>query len=413
MTKSREEARERLAARADQFADMPDPDDAFEASMQLLDHLRKLCTALTCRHAALSHYFGQSFEKPNCGACDVCLGEIAGLEDGTIEAQKILSCVARVRERFGVGHVVDVLLGANTESIRRLAHDKLSTYALLKDVPKKRLMSRVYQLLDQDLLARRMEKIGENLVPLLTLNAASWEVMRGQRKVMFLPNHSIADAVVTGTERESWNGVDRELFDSLRVWRRDIATQRGVPPYLVFSDATLRDLARRKPTNEAQLLLCSGIGKRKVEDLGFDVLAQIRKHVESSRSADAAPTPSAPPPPKRSRSATIAFELFDQGMSVEEVAESMNRAISTTTGYLNDFIRERKPAHIDAWVKATDYQAISDAIDGCATNSNEGLLTRVFESLDGKLAYETIKLVICHRRATGSLPENSRAHRSN
>jgi ATP-dependent DNA helicase RecQ len=94
--------------------------------------MRHYCTAVVCRHRALSAYFGQAYDPTNCGACDVCLDEVEGLEDGTVAAQKILSCVARAGERFGAEHIVDVLLGANTERVRRWRHEQLSTYGLMK-----------------------------------------------------------------------------------------------------------------------------------------------------------------------------------------------------------------------------------------------------------------------------------------
>ena len=102
------------------------------ASRQLLDHVRRLCSGVHCRHRKLSEYFGQEYLKPTCEACDVCLNEVEGLADATVTAQKILSCVARAGEHFGAEHIVDVLLGANTDRIRRWHHEELSTYGLMK-----------------------------------------------------------------------------------------------------------------------------------------------------------------------------------------------------------------------------------------------------------------------------------------
>src|SRR5262249_42188342 len=134
-----------------------------------------------CRHRALVEYFGQRYEPSQCGACDVCLADVEGLEDGTVTAQKILSCVARVEERFGAGHVVDVLTGADTEMIRNCRHNQLSTYGLLRDVPKKQLQSILFQLVDQGLLDRTS---GDR--PVLKLNDRSWQVLRGQRDVKII-----------------------------------------------------------------------------------------------------------------------------------------------------------------------------------------------------------------------------------
>ena len=233
--------------------------------------MQRYCRALRCRHRALSEYFGQEYRQPNCGACDVCLGEVEGLVDATVESRKILSCVARVGQRFGIGHVVDVLAGADTERVRGLGHDQLSTAGILRDVPRKHLTTMVYELIDQGLLERTT---GDR--PVITLNDASWEVLRGLRQVR-LPRRDVKRARRTTFDRESWEGVDRDLFERLREVRRDIARLRQVPAYVIFSDATLRDLARQRPTTIEELADIYGIGKQKQTDLGPRVIEEIAR----------------------------------------------------------------------------------------------------------------------------------------
>ena len=220
----------------------------------------------------MSEYFGQEYLQQNCGACDVCLGEVEGLIDATEETRKILSCVARVGQRFGIGHVVDVLAGADTERVRGLGHDQLSTAGILRDVPRKHLTTMVYELIDQGLLERSM---GDR--PIVTLNDASWEVLRGTRQVQ-LPRRDVKRARKTTTDRESWEGVDRDLFERLRLVRREIAGLRKVPAYVIFSDATLRDLARQRPTTIEELGGIYGIGKQKQADLGPRVIEEITRY---------------------------------------------------------------------------------------------------------------------------------------
>src|SRR5216683_8238923 len=157
------------------------PPEVVENGRELLEGIRRFATVVRCRHAALSSYFGENYQAPNCGACDLCLGEAEGVADASVLAQKVLSCVARVEQRFGVEHVVDVLTGADSERVRRWGHERLSTYALLKDLPRKSITNLIYQLIDEGLLERTA---GER--PTLKLNAASWEVMRGKRPVRLL-----------------------------------------------------------------------------------------------------------------------------------------------------------------------------------------------------------------------------------
>ncbi len=248
------------------------PPEFVAAQKDLLRQMQRYCRGQRCRHRALSEYFGQAYDAPGCDACDVCLGEVEGLIDATVDAQKILSCVARVGQRFGIGHVVDVLVGAQTERVRSLGHDRLSTTGLMQDVPRKHLTSMVYELIDQELLERTP---GDR--PVIMLNEASMEVLRGARTVQ-LPKRSSRRAGKTTFDTKSWAGVDRELFERLREMRREIAREREVPAYVILSDATLRDLARRRPASVIELRDVYGIGERKQTDFGLQLVEAITQH---------------------------------------------------------------------------------------------------------------------------------------
>jgi len=264
---------ERLIEKSAAEADVAD--DVAMASRELLRHMQRLASSLACRHRALSEYFGQPYPRDECGACDVCLEEVEGIADATVTAQKILSCVARAGEGFGIMHIVDILAGAETERIRQWRHDKLSTYRLLADVPRKSLTTMVHQLLDQRLLDRTP---GDR--PVLKLNAASWEVLRGQRPVqLVLPRQG--PVAKTRFDQDSWEGVDRGLFEDLRQLRRALAEQRGVPSYIIFGDATLRELARLRPSSPTGFAAVRGVGQKKLEDLGPLFLERIRAYCDA------------------------------------------------------------------------------------------------------------------------------------
>lgn len=243
------------------------------AAFELLEHMRKYCTPGTCRHRTLSEYFGQEYEAENCGACDVCLGEGEELEDGTVSAQMVLSCVARVRQNFGAGHVCDVLRGTLTDRVIQLGHDQLSTFGLMESTTKTALNQIIYQLLDQDLLERTRSEF-----PVLQLNANSWEVLRGERKVQLMPSRSRKKVKTTAHEAKSWDGVNRELFEDLRELRSELATERKVPPYVIFSDASLRDMARIQPQTVETFLGVHGVGEKKLRDFGELFLNRIASH---------------------------------------------------------------------------------------------------------------------------------------
>ena len=243
-----------------------------ESGKRLLEEMRRFATVVRCRHAALSAYFGETYPGANCGSCDFCLGEVEGVADSTVLAQKVLSCVARVEQRFGVEHVVDVLSGAVSERIRRWDHAKLSTYGIMKDVPRKTLTNLVYQLVDAGLLERTP---GDR--PALKLNALSWEVMRGKRAVSLLKAKESKPGR-TRIEEASWRDVDEAIFESLRKLRREIAAERGVAAFVILHDATLRELASVRPTSMEALRHIRGMGEKKLTDFGARVVECIRSH---------------------------------------------------------------------------------------------------------------------------------------
>ena len=245
----------------------PDEQERLIASQaEHLHAMRRYAQAARCRHAALSEYFGQAYPAESCGACDVCLGETESLPDATVMAQKIISCVARVQERFGVRHVCEVLRGAKTDGIVRHGHDRLSTFGLLATLDQRAAENLVHQLLDQELLSRTA---GDR--PVVTLNERSWEVLRGQRSVVLLEPRA-GRAKSTKADTDDWQGVDRDLFERLRKWRRRIAEARGKPAWTILDDKALRAIAREKPASPAALLRCKGIGEKRLADFGAELL---------------------------------------------------------------------------------------------------------------------------------------------
>ena len=197
----------------------------------------------------------------------MCLGETESLPDAAVIAQKIISCVARVQERFGVRHVCEVLRGAKTDGILRHGHDQLSTFGLLVSLDQRAAENLVHQLLDQELLSRTG---GDR--PVVTLNDRSWEVLRGQRSVMLLEPRAGKTAKTTKADADDWQGVDRDLFERLRKWRRRIAEARGKPAWTILDDKALRTIARERPDSPAALLRCKGIGEKRLADFGAELL---------------------------------------------------------------------------------------------------------------------------------------------
>src|SRR5262249_16723233 len=177
-----------------------------QSALKHIQDMDRYAQGAVCRHKALVEYFGQRYDTPTCQACDICLGDTEPVPDATVIAQKILSCVARVQERFGVSHVVDILRGANTEKVRSFKHEQLSTYGLLRDCRQVEVRNWIYQLLGQRLLAQDGDER-----PVLKLNDSSWEVLKKQRQVRLLrPMQRSREEPASRSKADtvSWEGVD-------------------------------------------------------------------------------------------------------------------------------------------------------------------------------------------------------------
>jgi ATP-dependent DNA helicase RecQ len=306
--------------------------------------------------------------------------------------------VARVKERFGIGHVVAVLRGQNTENVRKWKHEQLTTFGLLQDHSQADVRDWVYQLIGQGLLVQTGDEY-----PVLQLNPASWDVMRGQRPVRLVkptrrkkgetPKKSKAAEV-------SWEGVDEPLFEALRQLRREVAAEKQVPPYVVFHDTTLREMARIRPSTPERLRLLYGISDTKLRDLGPRFLAVIKDHCQQNHlpmDCGAAP-PGAPRPVQITARHTALFELFRKRASIEEVMQLMTYKRGTVLEYLTDYIRSEKPASIETWVQPPLYQRIQDA----ARQVGMERLKPIYLALGEQVPYDEIRLVVAHlQRQTG------------
>ena len=362
--------------------------DYIAASLRHLDEISNYSRGAVCRHRALVNYFGQDYAKDNCEACDICLGSTEEVPDSLIIAQKILSCVCRVKEGFGVAHVADVLRGADTATVRSRRHHELSTYGLLREVPKADLRDWIYQLIGQAVLEQRGDEY-----PVLKLNPASWEVMRGQRSVRLI---RLADQPQAASEQGALPpGADSELFETLRQLRRQEAIRASLQPYQVFPDTVLAEMARGRPTTEEAMRRISGVGDYRLQAFGRVFLDTIIAHCEKVglatdvpmlRSTGAKP---AARPGKMSPRKELAFRLFRDGAAVADVAHQLGVSTSTVTDYLADFILAEKPESIFAWVPEDVCERVAAAAEIHGTER----LKPVFLELNEQVSYEHIRAV--------------------
>lgn len=254
-----------------------DDPQAGPAMRRKLDTMYSYCTGITCRHRMLVQYFGQDLPDEPCGACDVCAGGADLMPDALTVAQKILSCVIRTGESFGVTYNVRVLCGSKDQRILENGHERLSTWGLLSDVNRTNIRSWIEQLTGQEYL----ETYGDYQV--LRVTAKGRRVLTGDESPKLLkPSGRAAQKTKGGPAAGSWEGVDRDLFERLKDLRREIATEKNLPAYMIFDDAALRDMARRRPASVQEFLAVRGVGEKKAHEYGSRFLTEIRLHAEGS-----------------------------------------------------------------------------------------------------------------------------------
>ena len=243
-----------------------------DTARALLRDMERYASSTRCRHRSLVEYFGQAFETANCAACDWCLKELDAVHDSTTVARKILSCVARLKQGWGVGHVTDVLIGRANEKVSAQHHDQLSTFGLLEQESPAAVRGFIEQLVAEGMLGREGEPY-----PVLRLTPAGISLLKGSGDCPLY--REVVPAKVKGKSRTRLAhgiGVDPELFDVLRDVRLRLARERGVPPYVIFHDRTLQEMADRRPRTLDDLHDIYGVGVRKAADFGDVFLDAIR-----------------------------------------------------------------------------------------------------------------------------------------
>ena len=365
-----------------------------EALLGALRHMESFCSSVTCRHRQLVQHFGQDLDSENCGACDVCLNEIEKVDDPLIVAQKIISSVYRQEQRFGGDYTTLVLRGSKSRKVLRNGHDQLSTWGLLKAEPEPVVRGWIDQLVSQGFLRRS----GEHSV--LVITAEGMGVLKGEMRPTLTKPKPRQQAAA---ERDQWEGVDRGLFDALRRLRIEIASERGVPPYVIFGDMTLRELARYRPTTVDSLLKVYGIGQQKLEEFGAAVVAAISEYSseqelttdlpitsQSSQKNATRKTKSASHNEHPTAASEAYFDLFDQGLTVEEVALQLDRASSTVTGHLIKYLRARRISDVTPFLPQATVERVTQAAEEVGT----GRLKPIFEALEESVTYDDIRIVV-------------------
>ena len=313
-----------------------------------------------CRRAVLLEYFGEKFGEQRCDGCDNCL-QPRETFDGTVHAQKFLSCVYRVHTKsgfgFGLNHVVDVLRGADTEAIRQRGHDELSTYGIGRDLKRE-----AWQAIGRELLRLGLIECAPGRFATLTITKAGHEALRQRTPITLTKQIDIA-----ARDQKTRAGAiecDEPLFERLRGLRRKLADERGVPAYIIFSDVSLREMARNYPMNANEFRRIPGVGEQKAKDFVEPFLSEVKNYLAAnprqtfSRNVD--PLLSR----RRSRlndSQKETLRRFRGGESVEDISRARGFVRSTIYEHLAAAIESGESLEADRFFMASQREEIESA----------------------------------------------------
>jgi len=361
----------------------PDEDEQRIAKQQLRQVIN-YAEGNECRRIIQLNYFGEKFPG-NCGTCDNCCYP-KPVEDWTIEAQKFLSCVARCKERFGAGYIIDVLRGSKSQRIDELGHHQLSTYGIGKDrsVEEWRMLGR--SLIHQGLLDNTSDGYS-----ILKLNPLSWEILRKQREVQIPVNKqkvssrkiSSRDAREVINSRDVSNAEAEMLFQRLRRLRKQLADAQSVPPYVIFADNTLRQMSLKQPQNPKDFGNISGIGEYKLTQYGDKFITEINAFIQENQQFKSVANGA-------TDTAMVTLELYQQGLSIEAIAQERNLRVSTISSHLVELISAGESINLDQIISPERQQAIRGAIALVGAER----LKPIWEHLEGNYSYEEIRLVV-------------------
>ncbi|MDR2117857.1 MAG: DNA helicase RecQ [Planctomycetaceae bacterium] len=383
------------------FVDEIEEEHAREIAKEQLRQMVRFAEQNNCRRISLLKYFGETFPVQNCNSCDVCV-DSEEQEETTIPAQKVLSAIYRTKESFGAIHLADILVGANTEKIRQFGHDRLPTYGVGKDKSKN-----YWRAVIDALIAQKIVVIDDPLRPVLKLTETAWSILRGQKTFMMRkpPERNLTE---TRTNRVSDAKIpfydlkpfSKPLFAKLRELRTELARAENVPPYIVFSDRTLHEIARYFPRNAKELQQIHGVGQHKFAAYGQRFLEVINKFCEQNPDELKLQQNHQPVKPNietstQSSQSTLSssfletYRLLHQGKTIDEIVTERQLTRGTIISHLeklgesgaelsvDQFFVPERLAQIKKWFRA----------------SGESLFLKpAVEASEGKLDFEEARL---------------------
>ena len=374
------------AAKQEYFFDEIEDEAERRNARQKLAQVVEFCQLHRCRRKYILGYFGEEWAEENCGGCDICLTPREEF-DATIIAQKILSAVIRTGERFGIGHVSGVLRGANTKAIRQRDHAKLSVYGIAEEFSDLEIKEIAGLLVAEGLLFKNS---GE--YPTFGVSEAGRSFL-SNRESLTLSKPKREEEKASSASREALD-YDQALFDALRELRSRTAAEKQVPPYVIFGDATLQQMAHYFPQSRESLSRISGVGARKLEVFGDAFLSVIVDFARSNNLEEKEVPVRRRKGSSRVRAAGSTYDqtkqLLHQGLTVEEVAQQRGLAKSTIAGHIERLIQAGEQLDLSSYLPP---QERYDAIRAAFVETGGTLLSSVKAILGDDYSYDEIQIV--------------------
>lgn len=349
-----------------------------EQEYSKLKDMVNYCHTEKCLQSYIIEYFDENADPIRCGKCSSCLDERTSM-DITQEALMIFSCIKRMGERFGITLTAQVLKGSNNKRIREMNFNKLSTFGLLKNRKEKEIADMINYLLAEDYLA-----LTDGKYPTVRLSASAVPVLKGQKRLFM----KISEPVPVQETDENI-----ELFEMLRKLRKKIADEENVPPFVVFADASLKEMSRYFPVSKDMMLNIKGVGQMKYEKYGEDFIQAIREFAEEH---NISPNPAAEAPSKTEEpiddrpSYLISFDYYKDGDSIREIAKKRNFSPITIQEHIFRSVREGNVIDWSEIFNETEEKLVLQV----AEKAGRDKLKPIKEELPEEIDYFKIKAVL-------------------